>query len=463
MEALGPAIDDAEKTDGLTPEALAALERLRLVLAFCGKRLGAGDPQLIAPSALDPMATAFESQINDIGLFKSDFSQAHLIEANNQADAAISVLVTIPGISTPEEMVALTQAATRYQSILDDRERLNSAARKDATVEVEKLAAAIEALRTETKTALDELKSQFEIEKQKLTAAATEQQKLFTDTQTARNTTYNETLLKVQDSLTKTLTDQQGQFSAAQESRSRDFTNAQAESQKRFGDLIAEHAKRLADQDAEFTTQKNVFLSAAEKNLEGLNSDFGSKATAILRQMEEQRRKIETLVGVIGNLGVTSGYQKAANGARRSMWLWQIVAVVAMALVICFAFRAFLPTLQGQFIWEPFVARVFLTVTVGVLAAYAASQADRFFKEERYNRKLALELAAIDPFIALLPQEQQQSFKLEIGRRTFAQEETLTQSVTKSPATTLDLLASDEGRKFLQVAIETAIKAVKGS
>ena len=178
--------------------------------------------------------------------------------------------------------------------------------------------------------------------------------------------------------------------------------------------------------------------------------------------MDNHRKDVEKLVGVIGNLGVTSGYQKTANMARITMWFWNVVAVSAMIGLIRFAYVAFLPTLLGDFKWEAFAGRVFLTITVGVLAAYAASQADRFFKMEKYHRKLALELAAIDPFIALLPLEEQHKFKLEIGRRSFAQEEVPASGGDKSPATTLDVLASKEGQSLVQTIVDAVVKIVKG-
>ena len=108
-----------------------------------------------------------------------------------------------------------------------------------------------------------------------------------------------------------------------------------------------------------------------------------------------------------------------------------------------------------------FAARVFLTITVGVLAAYAGAQADRFFHMEKSNRKLALELAAIDPFIALLPQDEQYKFKLEIGRRSFAQEEVGIAKSDKSPATTLDLLKSDSLKPLIELV--NAISKIKGT
>ena len=81
---------------------------------------------------------------------------------------------------------------------------------------------------------------------------------------------------------------------------------------------------------------------------------------------------------------------------------------------------------------------------------------------EKYNRKLALELAAIDPFIALLPQDEQYKFKLEIGRRSFAQNDGLISKDEKSPATTLDvLLSSKQGEKILQLLTDAAQKSLK--
>jgi hypothetical protein len=77
---------------------------------------------------------------------------------------------------------------------------------------------------------------------------------------------------------------------------------------------------------------------------------------------------------------------------------------------------------------------------------------------EKYHRKLALELAAIDPFIALLPVEEQYKFKLEIGRRSFAQDEMVAPANDKSPATTIDVLASKEGQQLVQTVVDAVLK-----
>jgi len=53
------------------------------------------------------------------------------------------------------------------------------------------------------------------------------------------------------------------------------------------------------------------------------------------------------------------------------------------------------------------------------------------------------------------------SFKLEIGRRTFAQEEPASMTKgAKSPATALDVIASKEGKEIFQLLIEAAQKTI---
>jgi hypothetical protein len=342
---------------------------------------------------------------------------------------------------------------------MDEQLRSGTSSRRETSARVEELTKSLEALKVYAQTTLAELKTQFDAERQKITTQAAEQQKAFADAQESRSHTFNETVLSVQANLTKTLTDQQGQFSAAQENRNRDFTTAQTEAQKRLGDVITDYTKRLTDQDSEFTKQRSAFVATATEKLSALHEDYDKKAKVILDEVNKHRSDVEKLVGVIGSLGVTSGYQTTANRARTSMWIWQSITVAAMCGLIYFAYHAFLPSVQGEFKWESFAARVFLTITVGVLAAYAGAQADRFFHIEKSNRKLALELAAIDPFIALLPQDEQYKFKLEIGRRSFAQDESIVAKSDKSPATTLDLLTSDQMKQFMEMV--SAVSKIK--
>jgi len=267
MKALGPRIDEAVRLDELDSAALEALERLRAVLAACGKRLGGTDPLTVLVPTLDSIAAAFESQKSELDAFIADRDATHLTNANAAADTVLAQLAQIPGISTPEEVIGLVEAVASHRTAVEEQERLSSTLRKQAKAEVKELTTALGVLKTETQSALSDLRAQLDLEKQKISTQASEQQKLFVEAQESRSNAYNETLLKIQESLTKTLTEQQGQFSSAQENRGKEFSAAQADAQKRFGDLIADYAKRLADQDAAFTKQRDTFAATAQEQL----------------------------------------------------------------------------------------------------------------------------------------------------------------------------------------------------
>jgi hypothetical protein len=137
--------------------------------------------------------------------------------------------------------------------------------------------------------------------------------------------------------------------------------------------------------------------------------------------------------------------------------VWQVVTVLSMLGLIILAYCAFLPLVEGGFTWSGFAGRVFVSLTVGVLAAYAASQADKYQKIERQNRRLALELEAIGPYIAPLPQDKQEQFRLTIGDRSFGHGDGPYSGLdAKSPASMLDLIQSKEFRSLITDIIKAA-------
>ena len=103
---------------------------------------------------------------------------------------------------------------------------------------------------------------------------------------------------------------------------------------------------------------------------------------------------------------------------------------------------------------------MFLLLACGVLAAYAGSQADKLFSLEARNRRVALELEAIGPYLTPLPQAEQDKFRILIGERSFGRDEAVgAKGSEKSPATLIDLLGSKEGMQFLEVLSDFLKKA----
>lgn len=415
MEDLGPALDNAEG-EGNEPSAVEALGRLRTALTFVGKRLAAADPLLVQPGPLDQIANHIQSALTEVQQFTANGSLGHLTNANSQLDSVLSYTAQLNVPLGPPDLQGLKDAADRYRHAMEANAR-----RLGSTV------SAVSTDATSLSTKLNELSAEMTAERQRLLALAS---------------------------------DFQSQFSTAQESRNTEYAAAQSARQEKFGDLLASFTDALSKQDVSFTRDRERLSQEHSAALAVLQGDHAAKAAEILDKIKEHRTDVEKLVGVIGNLGVTSGYLKTANEARITVRVWQGIAVASMVGLVAVAYFTFLPVVQGTFSWEGFAGRVFFTLTIGVLAAYAASQADKYLVIERRNRILALELEALGPYLAPLPEDKQQEFRLALGDRTFGRDQASSGDFAKSPATVVDiLLKSKEFRTF----VTDIVKAARGS
>ena len=433
MEAFGRAMDEALKREGIDSTSVAGIERLRSTLAFVGKRLAATEPALIQPAPLNALSEHLQAAGNELTAYASDGASGHIANANSHADAMLGQIASINYPLGSEDLEALREAAIHYR----------------ATVEqiMERLQAGYTGLSNEASASVAQVQNEGAAAQQKLQELAAE-----VSAERAR--------------LSSITADFQAQFSSAQDSRGRDFSDAQNARQDKFNGLFVDFTQKLTEQNAEFTAQRGAAFRQYEADVAELKKHYSDSGQAILDEITRQKQAVEKLVGVIGNLGVTSGYQKAANYARWATLVWQGVTVSALVAVIVFAFKAFLPLLQehqqqGTFSWPNFVSRVVLSIAVGVLAAYAAAQGDKWMEIDRRNRKLALELQAIGPYLAPLPPEKAEAFRIQLGERTFGRDETGIGRRTsdRSPATILDVaLKSKDMRDF----VVELVKAAKG-
>ena len=412
LEELGPALDSAEKREDLEALSLEALARIRSALSFIGRRLATADAALVQIGPIDAAGNHVQSAAVEVQQFTANGSYGHLANANGQIDSALGYLAQINIPLVPVDLQALRDAADRYRDALETNAKRSAASVARLVKDSDALAAR-----------LAELTNEMSAERQRLS------------------------------SLTS---DFQAQFSSAQDARSNEYNAAQAARQDKFAEWSASATEALSRQDVASTRDRERLATEHATALQQLRTDYEDQARQVLSAMRKQQSDVEKLVGVIGNLGVTSGYLNTAKEARATVRVWQGIAVAAMAGLIAVAYFTFLPVVQGNFTWESFAGRVFFTLTVGVLAAYAASQADKYHSIERRSRAAALELEAIGPFLAPLPLEKQQEFRLTIGDRTFGHAESAELS-TKSPATTIDLLTkSKEFRSFITDLVKAA-------
>lgn len=458
LQNLGPAIDDALKREGLEPQTAEGLARLKAVLAFTGRRLAGADPFLLNFAALDNLSTQFQSIIQEVQAFTASGNVGNITNANTNADTALNILAQQNVLLTTEDFVAVKEAADMYRITLD---KILSEVRASSGL----LQKDLEAL----KGRAGELTGEITSEKTRLGAISTDFQTKFVVDQESRSKEFATSLKEQQDQqsaiiaeLKQVSSDLQSKFQAEQESRGTQFSQNQKEQKEQFSKLSTEFKEKLISQNSDFTKQGAEIARGHQQELEKLKEEFVEAANSLRDELVQRKEEVEKLVGVIGNLGVTSGYLNTANEAKATCKVWQAITVAAMIGLIVTAIVLFLPAISGTFSWASFAGRVFISFTFGVLAAYAASQADKYQKVERQSRRLALELEAIGPYIAPLPVDKQEEFRMTIGERSFGYGDGVFGATeAKSPATLVDvLLQTKESKEFRELLTEI-IKAVK--
>lgn len=383
LTTLGSTIDQSLQSEDIDSQSIEGIERVRAVLSFLGKRLAGADPLIVSLSSFDEIAAAVKNTNAELQAFIANKNTGHITNVNSHCDSILLSLSRVIVPLTPDDTGALKDAAVSYRSTIENQ--LKSVKFSFSNIEV-----SIENLQTR----IVELVKEITNEKTRLSALSS---------------------------------DFQSQFSTAQDTRGKEHTDSQTKRQEAFQKLITDYQTKLTEQNSDFSKRLDEENKNFSEKIKALQDGYETSAAEILSEVQEHKKQVEKLVGVIGNLGVTSGYLKTANSARIQTWIWQVVTVAALVCMIVFAYKAFLPVLNNSvshkpiatdsatfektdqkmtssdnhpasdFSWPGFAARLVLTLTVGVLAAYARSQADKNLEIEKRNRQMALELEALSP------------------------------------------------------------------
>jgi chemotaxis protein histidine kinase CheA len=445
LKDLAVALDAARGRTGNSPQVVDALERVTAILGLLNARLSQVDPLTVPPGPFDGINKQATNARAELDAFVSDGDVGHVSNANARADAILANLAALPPQpSTPADAEAVCAAFTNYRARLEEHLRTTDA-----------VASAANSRAQEVETKLQTLVAESESTRQQIAAASTEQQTKFAEAQEARTREFTAAQAQRQDKANTVAAEQQAQFTAAQEARSKESTDAQAERASRFSTLVEEYGKKLAEQNALFTADRESAVKGYQEELKGLREEFAVSGREILEAINKHKSDVEKLVGVIGNLGVTSGYLTAANHARKALYAWQLLTVLSLAALVWVAYSIATTNIDNdaQF-YRALAGRVFVSITLGVFAGYAAKQAANFWQVERRNRKLALELEALGPFIASLPPERQNDFREQIGHRSFGVPDgDLSKQSEKAPTNAAelvrDLIKSDDLRQWV--------------
>lgn len=504
LKGLGPQIDAALEAGEHDAAIIDGLERLRAVLAFSGKRIASLDPFVAAIQPLDALDATILSATNEVAEFIKDRNPARITTANQHASSALVAVSQLTPPSTVEDLVVIGEAASSYRGTLSAYLSEAEKAVEDARGKVKSFEEAVQTLSeaskglearlttvqsevtTTSKFASDiqaQLAAEANQQKGQFEAAETSRDNTFAASETSRLNAFNGTQQEQQNQFAARegerknahaaeIAREQQEFSDAQASRQAGHDDAQTARQAKFDEaqvardagfkeLSGSYTSKLTEQITALQDHEKKAVAAYEEQLKNLKKEYEETAGKILKEIEDHKTHVEKLVGVIGNLGVTSGYQKTANEARGNKLFWQFVAVLSLGGWIWFAYSS---TWTPPITWEMIASHFLSYIPLVVLAAYAGSQADKLHQTEKRNRKLALEFEAIGPYLAPLPEDMRHQFRVAVGERSFGQDDSdhKVPAAEKSPTTAVDVAGNlGNGAKVVE-AVTNMVKAIKG-
>lgn len=203
---------------------------------------------------------------------------------------------------------------------------------------------------------------------------------------------------------------------------SRYNTEFEALKTKANTDIDAEKKKFNDNIDADRKLYKEQFDAEQEsnkKNFEEQKKQFEKQSNELISNLNTKLAEANKIVNIIGNVGVTGNYQKIANEHKKNANLFRWIAFGFMAIMSGLLIWSIIELGNKDFNLYKSLVRILAAAVLTYPAVYAARESTKHRKLETQNRNLELELASINPFIELLPEDKKQTIKEGLTNKYF--------------------------------------------
>lgn len=390
------------------PAAIETLARVALVVKNFSLALETCNKNLVSMVWLDESGKALANIKSYLTNYKSN-KDVNALNSNcsGQLDVLLQTSAKINCVKSAQSLRGIVAAENEYKRVMDlYNMQLHEKVSALMSV-IEDLRKRIDDQNTISQKHLSDLQSAITSEKQRLDSFSTSYQ--------------------------SQMAEDQKRFSAMSDMLKDSFSKAQEDRKEAFSEEVEKIKKQSEAIDKNATLQSEEIKEESNKLIDEYKQQF-----------EEYKQQVVNIVGIVNTNMFSHKYKEVADDARKRARLWHRIAVIFMIAVGIFAIYAFVITVNSDTSWVKLVAKIFATTTFVTGAAYAARQASKQEKVERYSRKIEMELVAIDPFIDSLDDEKKSLIKEEIARKIFGNADAMEISSKDEAYTAMDKLTSIE-------------------
>jgi hypothetical protein len=339
---------------------IAILNRVNIALDYLNSRLRRAQYELYSKPTLDRVASDLDQINNILSHYLNDQNTGHIHTLDSHVDGLLSNIPLLPEPLTNQDGSDLLQQASLYKehttSLVEDL--LNSTDRLNKKIEQsENAVSSLNARIAENSKSLDTLKQQT---------------------------------LEITSEF-------QSQFSQSEDRRRNEFS------------------EMLSKFDSKYEDWHGAFSEEWEKQ----KNDSAKRANAALEEINRLKTQASNLVGVIGNTGLTGDYKLRADKEGRAADIWRRVAIGFMIFTVAILGYSLLELTGKDFDWTNAAIRIVVGFLIGIPASYSAFESSKHRKEERRNRHIEQELAAIDPYLESFDQKKKAELKESLLKDVF--------------------------------------------
>ena len=137
-------------------------------------------------------------------------------------------------------------------------------------------------------------------------------------------------------------------------------------------------------------------------------------------RMDDYEAKSRKVLEAVGVNSTATDFGSYANDQGHAANTWRRVAATVFVIAGVWFIVSSLPWFtDGAELWQSSVARLGVTAAVAGVGAYAARESSQHRRHERQAKQVQLVLTALEPFIANLPERDQNAIRSESARAIF--------------------------------------------
>jgi uncharacterized coiled-coil protein SlyX len=334
------------------------------------QRLNSTIPVLVQEAELNALASEIKAGLGQINNFIGNNNQGHLTNANNNLNSALNRARNFP-LPVSKSKYNFSKEIANFEKTVS--EKYSELAKENKAFE-ERL--------TQLKTAIE-----------------SKQQEL--------------------NNLNQLLAQKQTEITNLTNTYTTDYNNIKSTATQQFEQEKAKFRQEFNTEREALKKELNTERETYKKQIETLKENISTETENLVKELEIKLAESKKLVNIIGNVGATGNYQIIADYHKGQANLWRWIALFFMVLLTGLLIYTIYHVTGTSFNWQVTIVRIVAFSVLLYPATYAARESSKHRRLENLNRKSELDIASINPFIEILPEEKKQAIKERMVEKFF--------------------------------------------